>query len=176
MNFHIKERSQKYLKLLLSYNHKTSLWTLNHIPYSGFAVSYYLNNTLKEKFGILEGKKQGEAILWYAAGHDKNVANYHQGKLHGEKKIWIKDTVHVLIGHYNYLNGMPHGEQKKWYSTGEIFKQMNLNMGKEEGLQRAFRKNWSLYANYEARNGRIFGIKNGKLCYELKNETIASNE
>ena len=159
-------------KSVLVYNNKTSIWTLNEIPYSGFAVSYYPDNTLKEKIGILNGKKEHKFTQWYPDGHLKNVSNYHNGKLHGEKKIWTSDSTHVLIAHYNYNKGWPHGEQKKWYPSGELFKRINLNMGKEEGMQQAFRKNGALYANYEARDGRIFGLKKAKLCYSLKDENI----
>ncbi|WP_299325967.1 hypothetical protein [uncultured Maribacter sp.] len=159
-------------KSVLKYNHKTSVWTLNDIPYSGFAVSYYSDNSLKEKFGILNGKKQNNFIQWFLDGHFKNMATYDKGKLHGEKKIWSKDSAHILIAHYNYRRGWPHGEQKKWYVTGELFKKMNLNRGKEEGIQQAFRENGTLYANYEAREGRIFGLKKAKLCYSLEDENV----
>ncbi|WP_350284797.1 toxin-antitoxin system YwqK family antitoxin [uncultured Croceitalea sp.] len=159
-------------KSVLRYNHKTMIWTLKGSPYSGFAQSYHGDNTLKEEFGILNGKKQHKFIQWYPDGHFKNVSMYDRGRLHGEKKIWSVDSPHVLIGHYHYHKGKPHGEQKKWYSTGELYKKINLNRGKEEGLQQAFRKNGALYANYEARAGRIFGLKKAKLCYSLKEENV----
>ncbi|MEL6811026.1 MAG: membrane-binding protein [Bacteroidota bacterium] len=159
-------------KSVLKYHPQTSIWTLNDSPYSGFAVSYYTDTILMEKFGILDGKKQHKSIQWYPDGHFKSVAEYDKGKLHGEKKIWSADSAHVLIALYNYYQGIPHGEQRKWYSTGELFKKMNLNRGKEEGIQQAFRKNGVLYANYEAREGRIFGLKKAKLCYSLKDENV----
>ena len=46
----------------LHYNNKTSIWTLNDQRYSGYAVSFYQDSILKEKIGILEGKKQNQAI------------------------------------------------------------------------------------------------------------------
>ncbi|MFD2561259.1 toxin-antitoxin system YwqK family antitoxin [Aquimarina rubra] len=159
-------------KSVLHYDHKTSVWTLNDQLYSGFVVSYYPDNNLKEKFGILNGKKQNKFIQWYPDGHFKNVADYHKGKLHGEKKIWSSDSVHILIAHLNYHKGKLHGQQKKWYPTGELFKKLNMNKGKEEGIQQAFRKNGALYANYEAKNGRIFGLKKAALCYGLEDENV----
>lgn len=159
-------------KSTLYYNTKTSLWTLDDQLYSGYAVSFYRDSTLKEKIGILNGRKQNQAIQWYRDGHYKQMANYHQGKLHGEKRIWSADSAHVLIAHLNYHTGKAHGEQKKWYSTGEIFKKLNINMGREEGIQQAFRKNGDLFANYEARAGRIFGLKKSALCYELEDEDV----
>lgn len=45
-------------------------------------------------------------------------------------------------------------------------------MGKEEGLQQAFRENGVLFANYEAKDGRVFGLKKAKLCFGLEDESI----
>ena len=45
-------------------------------------------------------------------------------------------------------------------------------MGKEEGIQQAFRKNGDLFANYEAKEGRIFGLKKAALCFGLEDENI----
>lgn len=159
-------------KSLLVYHHETSVWTWNDQGYSGYLVSFYPDSTLKEKTGILKGKKQNQAVQWYPDGHLKQVAHYHQGKLHGVKKRWSDDANHVLIAQLNYHLGRAHGEQKQWYSTGELYKKLNLEMGKEEGLQQAFRRNGELYANYEAKNGRIFGLRKASLCYGLEDENI----
>jgi len=156
----------------LSYNRYKSLWTKNEKLFSGYAVSYYSNGNLKEKFGILNGRKQNEEIQWFLNGTICSMANYYKGKLHGEKKSWTSDSSYVLISHLNYYLGKAHGQQKKWYPTGELFKVLNLNMGKEEGIQQAFRKNGDLYANYEAKEGRIFGLKKAKLCYSLEEENM----
>ena len=159
-------------KALLVHNKAASLWTLNDQAYSGYLVSFYPDSTLKEKIGILNGKKQNQTIRWYPDGHYKQVANYHKGKLHGEKKVWTSDTNHVLISQLNYQYGKVHGAQTKWYPTGELYKILHLKMGKEEGIQQAFRKNGDLYANYEAKNGRIFGLKKAALCFGLEDENI----
>lgn len=160
------------LKSALQYNPKASLWTLNDLPYSGFIVSYYPDGSLKEKFGSLDGVKQNEFIQWYPDGHLKNVTHYHKGKLHGEKKIWSADSVHILIAQFNFQAGKAHGEQKKWYPSGALFKKLNMNSGKEEGIQQAYRKNGVIYANYEAREGRIFGLKKAALCFGLEDEDV----
>ncbi|MFK7920996.1 MAG: toxin-antitoxin system YwqK family antitoxin [Bacteroidia bacterium] len=160
----------------LQYNPKISLWTLDDQCFSGFAISRYPDGSLKQKFGVFEGRKQNQALDWFPDGHLHYLANYHKGKLQGEKKAWSMDSTHILISHLNYTSGKVHGVQKKWYATGEIFKILNLNMGKEEGVQRAFRKNGDLFANYEAREGRIFGLKRASLCFGLEDEIVQYKE
>ena len=159
-------------KTRLEYHHQSSRWTYDAIPYSGYAVTYFPDGSLQERFGVLDGKRQGEYLHWFADGQLRNVANYHEGKLHGAKKVWIQDSAYVLISHLNYKAGKPHGKQTKWYPSGELFKVLHLNEGREEGIQQAFRKNGDRYANYEAREGRIFGLKKSKLCYSLEEEQL----
>ena len=160
----------------LDYDANESLWKLNGQLFSGYAFTQYPDGMLKEKFGVLNGRKQSLAIHWYADGHYKRVAHYQYGKLNGDKKIWSSGTPHILLSHLKYVAGKPHGVQHVWYPTGELFKRMHMNMGKEDGLQQAFRKNGKLYANYEAKNGRIFGLKRAQLCYALNDEKIAYND
>ena len=156
----------------LNYNPNNSHWTFDGQIFSGYAVSYFPNQTLKEKIGILEGKKHNASLKWYADGHLQRSAQYAGGKLDGSKKTWSPDSLHVLVSHLNYQRGKLHGIQTKWYPTGEIFKVLNLKNGKEEGMQKGYRKNGDLYANYEAREGRIFGLKKAALCYGLEDEKI----
>lgn len=156
----------------LVYNPKKSSWTLHGQLYSGYAVRYYDNKKTKERFGIFNGKKEGLAQEFYSNGSYQRVSNYKSGKLHGTKKSWANDSSHTLLSHFNYSSGKPHGEQLKWYPSGELFKKMHLNKGKEEGLQQAFRENGDLYANYEAKGGRIFGMKKASLCFSLKKQSV----
>jgi len=164
--------SQLTEESLLIYHNNGAVWTLEGKLYSGYIVSYYPNGSLQEKFGVLNGKKQNEAKGWYPNGELKFIANYYDGKLHGEKKSWAADSSHNLVSHLNYHLGKAHGLQQRWYPTGEIFKILHFSLGKEEGLQQAFRKNGDLFANYEARAGRVFGLKRSNLCFGLDNEAV----
>ena len=159
-------------KSRLVYDNKISIWSLDGEKFSGYALTYFPDGTIKQKMGILEGRKQNETKDWYANGQIKHIAHYHKGKLHGEKKTWSADSRHLLISHLNYNSGKLHGVQKKWYSTGELFKVLNMNMGKEEGIQKAFRENGDLFANYEAKDGRNYGLKRAFLCVGLEDEEV----
>lgn len=156
----------------LYFNRINSCWTLNGEVFSGYAVSYYDDGTIKEKIAIWQGQKHGQSLRWFPDGHLHQLTDYHEGKLHGDKKLWSADTSHLLLAQLHYREGKAHGEQKLWYPTGELFKKLHLNQGREEGIQQAFRRNGALYANYEAREGRIYGLKKAALCFGLEDETI----
>ena len=156
----------------LFYDNQTSQWLKNGKPYSGMVEETFPNGQLKQKFGVLNGKKQDSAYSWFPDGQLLRLEYYHQNKLHGKVKSWYPGKHHFIAKSLNYHLGKVHGTQLKWYDTGEVYQILNLNLGKEEGLQKAFRKNGDLYANYEARNGRTFGMKRSMLCYELENEVV----
>jgi len=158
----------------LKFDRMNSSWLLDGKPFSGYAIEYFDEvDRLKAKTGILNGKKQNQDSIWYENGNLKQSANYHHGKLHGEKKYWLSNKNHSILSHLSYKFGKPHGEQITWYPTGEPHKKLYLQEGKEEGIQQAFRKNGDLYANYEARNGRIFGLKKASLCFGLEDQKIS---
>jgi len=156
----------------LIYHNHSSIWTLDKKVYSGYVESYYPDGSVKQRFGVYNGLKQGESLDWFEDGHLKFSSYYHQGKLHNVKKVWYGNADHQLASELNYHLGTLNGLQLKWYPTGEIYKRMNMNMGIEEGMQQAYRKNGVLYANYEAREGRAFGLKRASLCFELENESL----
>lgn len=160
----------------LEFQRDGGLWTLEGKPYSGQVVSYFPDSSIQQRFSVLDGKKENEAVIWYPDGHYRELAYYHQGKLHGAKKNWATGSDHLLISHLNYHMGKGHGVQKKWYDTGQLFKKINLHMGREEGIQQAFRKNGDIYVNYEAKAGRIFGLKKSALCFELDDEKVQNEK
>ena len=72
----------------------------------------------------------------------------------------------------NYEFGILNGVQKRWHSNGQLARKTQLIVGKEEGMQQAWLPNGKIYVNYQAKNGRIFGLKKSVLCYELDNEVV----
>lgn len=155
------------------FNKSNSLWLYNDSSeVSGYVLEYFNDGSVFRKFGVVNGKKCGEQVTYYLGSKIKFLEHFQNNRMHGEVRRWSIQDGHQLVASLNYHEGKLHGKQVKWYSTGEIHKVMNLNNGKEDGMQQAFRKNGALYANYEARNGRVFGLKRSNLCYELDNEEI----
>lgn len=143
---------------------------------SGYIVMKLSNDSLVSRFGVVEGKKEGMSTVYFPSGKLRFLENYRNNKLHGEVKRWTEEFGYQLVALLNYKKGKLDGEQKKWYNTGELFKILHVNMGVEEGIQQAFRKNGKLYANYEARDGKHYGMKRSMLCVELNDENVVSNE
>ncbi|WP_084370927.1 toxin-antitoxin system YwqK family antitoxin [Reichenbachiella faecimaris] len=153
-------------------NNSTWLLKLDSSRVSGHIHERYPNGTLLRAFGVFEGKREGLLMTYFPNGKLKYTENYRQNKLDGTVKRWSQEGGYQLLAQLSYKSGKLHGEQKKWFSSGELHKLMHMNMGQEEGRQQAFRKNGVVYANYEAKNGRVFGLKRSNLCYELDDEQV----
>ncbi len=139
-------------------------------PFTGAAVSYYENGQEASRIDYVQGKKQGFYKKWFDTGLLSFESRYVEGKQDGLTSTWWANG--NLRSESNYVAGVPDGVQKQWYKSGAKLKVIHLSQGKEEGLQQSWRENGKLYNNYEARNGRIFGLKRANLCYELDNERI----
>lgn len=145
-------------------------WYLKGQLFTGYAVKYHMNDSLRQKVGFYEGKKMGVAKVWFPSGVLKIESHYNQNKLVGSYKAWWDNG--VLASKASYENGKIQGNEKKWYKTGELAKSRNLVDGKEIGLQQAWLKNGKMYVNYEAKNGRIFGMRRANSCYKLEDEEV----
>ena len=116
--------------------------------------------------------KEGVVLTYFPSGQVMFSESYNKNRLDGKVQRWGMESGYQLIAQLNYKEGKLHGVQKKWYATGELHKLMYMAHGREEGLQRAYRKNGVLYANYEAKNGRVFGLRRTQLCFELDAENV----
>ncbi len=161
---------KKQIKL----NSTKGQWFYEDQPFNGYSVSYHENGLLAEKSGFFNGKREGESYSYFNDGTIKKDAFYKKNKLDGVKFNYFENG--ELVSESNYNNGKRHGVQKIWFPNGQLAKKLNFNMGKEEGLQQAWLENGSLYVNYEAKNGRIFGMLRANSCYKLENEKVVKEK
>lgn len=161
---------KKQIKL----NSAKGQWYYKDQPFNGYAVSNYDHGGLAEKTGFFNGRREGESYLYYSDGAIKKEALYKKNKLDGVKLNYFGNG--TLATESNYINGKKHGIQKTWFPNGQLAKKRNLNQGKEEGLQQAWLENGTLYINYEAKNGRVFGMLRASSCYKLEDEKVVKKE
>ncbi len=158
------------LKSKLKLNGNEGNWYLNDSLFNGYAVKYHENGTFMQKVGFYNGKKQGVAKVWFSNGVLKIESHYNKNKLVGSYKAWWDNG--SIASKATYEDGKLQGIEKKWYKSGELAKLRNLDNGMEKGLQQAWLKNGKIYVNYEAKNGRIFGMRRANSCYKLEDEVV----
>lgn len=165
--------SMEVAKTQLVLNQITATWYLNNKPYNGYSLKFHANGVLEEKLGYYKGKRQGVAKRWSEIGALRVESFYHQNKLVGIYKSWWENG--ELAEESFYIDGSKQGEEKQWHDNGQLAKLRCLVDGNEQGMQQAWLKNGTLYVNYEAKNGRVFGLLRSNLCYQLENEKIIKN-
>lgn len=140
--------------------------------FSGNSKSFYSNGHVATENQYHQGKKHGYFKKYFTNSTISYHASYLDGKKNGTSKSWWSNA--NLRSVSNFSKGKPNGSQRQWYKSGAKFKILNLVNGLEEGKQQSWRENGKVYCNYEAINGRIFGLKRANLCYKLDDEEVQS--
>ena len=149
-------------------------WYYKGAPFNGYSMKFHTNGTTEERLGFYNGKREGIAKRWSENGVLRVESYYRQNRLVGSYKSWWENG--VLGSEANYVNGKMKGMSREWYPSGRLAKERHLIDGMEDGLQKAWLKNGKLYVNYEAKNGRIFGMKRANSCYQLENEIVVRSD
>ena len=139
-------------------------------PFTGRVINTFPSGIKEETTFYIDGRKHGDFQKWFADGKLSYKSSFVNGLPDGISRSWWKNG--NLRSEANQVMGKLQGVQTQWYISGAKFKERNLNMGFEEGLQRSWRENGKVYNNYEAKNGRIFGLKRASLCFQLDDEAI----
>ena len=158
------------LKEALVLNGNKGRWYYKDKPYTGYSLKYYPNGVLEEKLGFFNGRREGVAKRWTKNKKLQLESYYKNNKLDGVYKTWWENG--ELSGQSFYENGVKQGEEKQWFPDGQMFKLRNFADGKEHGFQKAWLANGKLYVNYEAKNGRIFGMRRASSCVRLEDEVV----
>lgn len=150
------------------------LWTLEGAPFSGLAEGRDADDRLRERVVFRAGRRDGLRQRWSAHGLLVAQTPYVAGRRHG-----LASTSHpngVLRSLSRFEAGVAQGRQEQWYASGALFKRQQLVDGREVGLQQAWRPNGALYANYEVHEGVPYGLRKGRLCFELEDGELARAE
>ena len=135
--------------------------------FSCYIISRYKSGALKEKSPYFNGLKEGTDLSWFENGNLESERNYVKGEKEGTHTGWYADGTKRF--EYNFANGLAEGISTDWYPSGKIFQQKLFGSGAEVSVK-AWGETGKLYANYEVKNGVIYGLNNSTLCYSLKNE------
>ncbi|MDE3742399.1 toxin-antitoxin system YwqK family antitoxin [Maribacter polysaccharolyticus] len=149
-------------------------WYYQGKPFNGYSLKYHPNDTLGERLGYYQGKREGVARKWSENGVLRIASHYKQNRLVGRYRTWWENG--VLASESHYVNGTLEGIAKEWYPNGQLAKERHLVNSKEQGLQKAWLQNGKLYVNYEAKDGRIFGMRRANSCYQLEDEVVVKSK
>jgi antitoxin component YwqK of YwqJK toxin-antitoxin module len=135
---------------------------LDHQPFSGHQYLLYENGDTAFVLPFSQGREYGIARQWYPNRQLKEVRVYENGKKSGKHTGWWENGRLKFI--YQFKKDVFDGPLKEWHANGQPFRSMNYIEGQESGLQQIHLADGSLYANYEVRNGRNYGLTGTRHC------------
>lgn len=135
-------------------------------PFTGIAKEFHPDGSVAKADSFVDGLRHGASQLWFASGQLGYEAHFIEGIREGVAKTWWANG--KLRSKTTYVADRQNGEAWVWYSSGEKYKRHFYREGAPEGLQQAWRKNGKLFENFEVRGGRTYGLRNSKICVEVK--------
>jgi antitoxin component YwqK of YwqJK toxin-antitoxin module len=100
-------------------------------PFSGKAVSNYVNGRQKNEEYYIDGKRDGLATFWYENGQKEKEENWQGGKKEGVTTLWHANG--QKSGDLYFVDGRRQGKHTMWHKNGQKSYEMNYKDGKFDG-------------------------------------------
>lgn len=127
-------------------------------------ILYSVNISLDTVFSVCyqNGLKEGRYVLYYSNGNLREERYFSAGKKFGTALgYWPAGQIKFT---YHYSNDLFDGVQEEWFQNGKCYSRKKFQNGYENGMQKCWDSTGFLLGNYEARNGRNYGIIGVKHC------------
>ena len=120
----------------------------------GVYTEFYPNGFIKSTVGYVQGKKQGQHVLFDNKGQTLERSSYHNDLLNGTH---IKYNRSRIKEESQYSNGLLHGTVEKYYGTGGIMERSNYNSGQLDGISRWYDQKGKNTIAYNYKMGELTG-------------------
>lgn len=100
-------------------------------PFSGVLPKYNEDGSKIAEYSYINGRRHGEAVVYYNNGVLKEMGNYQYNERHGKWRVWDEKGNLKTTG--NYKEGKQHGHWYFYYPNGKKKLQRNFNMGEKVG-------------------------------------------
>jgi hypothetical protein len=136
-------------------------------PFTGIQFESFPNGSLYRETHYQNGKKDGVEKNYSLSGSLRDLWNYKNGKKEGVQKGWFEDDSKRFV--YHYKNAKLEGEQIEWHQNGTVFRRQVFHDGYEIDKKILFQRG-AIFTNYVKRDGRVYGIDGGALCFDKKKD------
>ncbi len=144
------------------YEHENGVFLRNGKSFSGKLVERYSENDTAAIIPYFNGLEEGWSRKYYKHKKPAEERLYHLGKKEGTHKGWWENGQQKFI--YHFKNDNHEGKAQTWYPSGQLATDNFYEKGYETGLQRSWYPDGVLRSNYDALNGRQYGLTGVKNC------------
>lgn len=136
-------------------------------PFTGVRVDRFPNGKVYRETRYENGLKEGEELEFGVNGHLWTRSRYRAGKKDGFQEGWFLEGPKRFEARFK--NGILDGEQTEWHINGNVFRKLIYAQGVEVANKTLY-PTQEIYSNYVKKDGRVFGLDGGPLCFEKKRE------
>ena len=136
--------------------------TFHGKPFTGSTFELSATGDTLASTSYQAGKLHGWARSWYALRRPREARRYVDGREEGLAEGWFSNGRRQF--QRTFRAGVYHGTVTEWYSNGQLYHVGNYAAGQEQGRQLYYQPEGSIRANYDARNGRQYGLIGSKHC------------
>ena len=151
------------------YTHENGIFLRNGKSYSGNLVMLYSEYDTAGIIPFYNGLEEGWSRKYYTHKKTAEERLYHLGRKEGTHIGWWENGQLKFI--YQFKNDNHEGKAQTWYPGGQLATDNFYEKGYETGLQRSWYPDGVLRANYDARNGRQYGLTGVKNCESVFDST-----
>jgi antitoxin component YwqK of YwqJK toxin-antitoxin module len=128
------------------------------LPFTGIAVEYYSNRSLKSRSGVSRGRLHGLSEGWHTNGVLQVREHFQHGVSHGRRKKWAPDG--NLVSATDIVRGKVSGGCWRWDPRGNLLEEMEMLDGQPHGVCRSFFPNGSINVRAEFSHGSLLHREN----------------
>ncbi|MEA3443366.1 MAG: toxin-antitoxin system YwqK family antitoxin, partial [Bacteroidota bacterium] len=99
--------------------------------YSGLYTEFFENGQKRIELNLVDGKRDGEVILYFKSGEKNEIRKYKMNLMHGTWTTWNEQSVKIAEANYN--NGKKNGKWFIWDENGTLRYNMTYKDGKKTG-------------------------------------------
>src|SRR5262245_27225220 len=122
-------------------------------PFSGCMVDYYPNGALLSRCEISNGLAHGMSESWYTNGQMQVREHFKHGISDGEREKWHENG--ARLSQAITVEGNVTGSFRSWHDNGQLSEQIEMKLGKPDGVALAFYPSGFLKAETTAHNGEV---------------------
>ncbi len=132
-------------------------------PFSGITVERYPTGIVYRETRYDRGIKNGETRKYAMTGTLVSLERFSEGAKDGLQEGWYMEGPKRF--ELRFKKGVLDGVQSEWHLNGALFRKQIFAGGVESDKKILF-AGGELFTNYAKRDGRVYGIDGGALCFE----------
>ena len=122
-------------------------------PFTGWIVDYYPGGALLSRCQISNGLLNGVSETWYTNGQVEVREHFKDGVSHGQREKWYENGAKLSLA--MIADAKVIGTFRSWYDNGHLSEQIEMKVGRPDGIALAYYPSGFLKAETTVHDGQV---------------------